>query len=100
MLLPGGDVVVIWEYIGMARLDRDSHLKWSLRNGANHDLAVDREGRLYTLTREIRVLPDLNPDAPVFEDFVTVIGQTEGPSARSRCYARSRRSDSPRSSRS
>src|SRR5262249_8528478 len=49
LLLPGGDLVVIWEYIGMARLDGASRLEWAIANGANHDLAVDRAGLLYTL---------------------------------------------------
>jgi hypothetical protein len=73
LLLPGGDLLVVWEYIGMARLDRGSRLKWAVRNAANHDLAVDREGRIYTLTRRIKTLPEINPDAPVFEDFVTIL---------------------------
>ena len=79
LLLPGGDLVVIWEYVGMARLDRNSHVRWALRNGANHDLAVDHDGRIYALTREIHVVPDVNAKAPVFEDFVTILspdGQT------------------------
>ena len=39
-LLPGGDLLAIWEYIGLARVDRDSRLKWASANGAHHDLAV------------------------------------------------------------
>ena len=29
LLLPGGDLLVIWEYIGMARIDSRSQLKWA-----------------------------------------------------------------------
>jgi len=72
-LLEGGDLLVIWEYVGMARLDRGSRLKWSLQNRANHDLAVDREGRIYTLTRQVKRIPEVNPDDDVFEDFLTVV---------------------------
>ena len=73
LLLPEGDLLVVWEYIGMARIDRGSRLKWALRNAANHDLAVDGAGRIYTLTRQIGVLPEINEEEPVFEDFVTIL---------------------------
>jgi len=88
LLLPGGDLVVIWEYVGMARLDRNSRVRWALRNGANHDLAVDRDGRIYTLTREIHVVPEINAKAPVFEDFVTILSP-DGRTAKSISLLRS-----------
>ncbi len=72
-LLPGGDLLVIWEYIGLARIDRQSRLKWASLNGAHHDLAVDADGTIYLITREMKVIPDVNPEDPVSEDFITVL---------------------------
>ncbi len=73
LLLPDGDLLVIWEYIGIMRIDRRSRLKWAVRCGANHDVAVDRDGTIYVPTHEKKTLPDVNASEPVFEDFVTVL---------------------------
>jgi hypothetical protein len=71
LLLPDGGLLVIWEYIGIMRIDRDSRLLWANACGAHHDVAVDGAGRIFVLTRQKKILPDVNPDVPVFEDFVT-----------------------------
>jgi Arylsulfotransferase (ASST) len=73
LLLPGGDLLVIWEYIGIARIDSRSQLKWAALNGAHHDVSVDRAGTIYVLTREKKLVPELNSDEPVIEDFVTIL---------------------------
>ncbi len=73
LLLPGGDLLVVWEYIGLMRIDSQSRLKWAVRCGANHDVAVDRDGMIYVPTHEKKVLPEVNAAEPIFEDFVTVL---------------------------
>ena len=73
LLLPGGDLLVIWEYIGMARIDSRSQLKWAALNGAHHDLSVDKAGLIYVLTREKKIIPEINREEAVIEDFVTVL---------------------------
>ena len=80
-LLPGGDLLVVWEYIGIARIDRQSRLRWALRNAAHHDLAVGGDGTIFVLTHESRIVPAINPDDPILEDFVTLLspdGQATG----------------------
>ncbi len=72
-LLPEGDLLVVWEFIGMARIDRRSQLKWATDNGAHHDLAVAADGTIYALTREVHVVPSVNKDDPVYEDFVSIL---------------------------
>jgi Arylsulfotransferase (ASST) len=72
-LLPGGDLLAIWEYIGVVRIDRSSRLKWASPNGAHHDLAVAADGTIYVLTREAKVVPAINPRDPVDLDFVAVL---------------------------
>jgi hypothetical protein len=72
-LLPGGDLLAIWEYIGIVRVDRNSKRKWAALNGAHHDVTVDEDGTIYVLTREERVVPEINPRAPIFEDFVSIL---------------------------
>jgi hypothetical protein len=73
VLLPDGDLLVVWEDIGIMRIDSRSRLKWANLCGANHDIAVDEEGRIHTLTRQKKILPEISRDDPVFEDFVTTL---------------------------
>ncbi|HUM00863.1 MAG TPA: arylsulfotransferase family protein [Thermoanaerobaculia bacterium] len=73
VLLPDGDLLVVWENIGIMRVDSRSRLKWANLCGANHDIAVDGEGLIYVLTRQKKILPDINQYDPVFEDFVTTL---------------------------
>lgn len=73
VLLPDGDLLVVWENIGIMRIDSRSRLKWANLCGANHDIAVDGEGLIYVLTRQKKILPEISRDDSVFEDFVTTL---------------------------
>lgn len=68
--LPNGDLVAIYEGIGVVALDRDSRVRWSRRNGAHHDLRVAPDGSVLLLTREVRVAPAIDAKRPVLEEFV------------------------------
>jgi Arylsulfotransferase (ASST) len=72
-LLENGDLLAIFEGIGIIRLDKDSNLLWARENGAHHDLDVSTEGQIYLLTREAYLNPKYNREKPVLEDFVTVL---------------------------
>jgi hypothetical protein len=73
VLLPDGDLLVVWENIGIMRVDSRSRLKWANLCRANHDIAVDGEGLIYVLTRQKKILPEISRYDPVFEDFVTTL---------------------------
>lgn len=68
--LPDGSLLVILEGLGLMKLDRDSNLLWARANGAHHDLEPLPGGDILTLTREGRVIPEIDPAEPVLEDFV------------------------------
>jgi len=70
-LLPGGRLLAIYEGMGVICLDRDSRLLWAWRGGAHHDLDITPEGDILVLDREPKLLPRINPDEGVLEDFVT-----------------------------
>lgn len=70
-LLPDRSILVIFEGLGIARLDRDSNPIWQNLNGAHHDLEVLPDGSIWVLTRERRLLPRLGIGRPVFEDYAT-----------------------------
>lgn len=80
---PNGDLLAIyvglgdtpWGY-GLAKMDKDSNLIWKYLKQVHHDLDVGDDGRIYTLTHEIRnnVIErwqHLKP--PRIDDFVVVL---------------------------
>jgi hypothetical protein len=72
-LFPNGDLLAIYEGLGIVKLDRGSRVLWAHRGGIHHDLEVLDDGRIWVLDREGRVLPRIRPGTPVLEDFVTLL---------------------------
>lgn len=77
LLLPDGDVLAIYEGLGIARVSRDSKPRWVVANGAHHDLQR-RGDEVWLLTREVVELPDLGLDGPVLEEFLVALDLTTG----------------------
>ncbi len=73
-LYENGDVLGIYEGVGMVKVDRDSNVLWKHLGGEHHDLEVMGDGRIFVLTRESRVVPEVSDRSLVLEDFVTVLG--------------------------
>lgn len=76
-LLEGGDLLVCYEGLGLARIDRHSELVWYWDGAAHHDFEV-QDGRIITLAREARFLPFLGTDQGVIEDTVCVLDVQTG----------------------
>jgi hypothetical protein len=71
---PNGNLLAIFEGIGMVALDRDSKLLWAHENGAHHAADVLPDGRIFALARTAHVVPAIDPERPVLEDFVVELG--------------------------
>jgi arylsulfotransferase ASST len=72
-LYPNGDLLAIYEGLGLVKLDAGSHVLWARRGGFHHDLEVTAGGEIYVLDREGKLLPRINPAAGVLEDQVAVL---------------------------
>jgi len=72
-LLPHGDLLVIYQGGGMARLDADSHIRWTYDAGFYNDLRIGPDGNIFSLTKRARTITDINPEAPVLEDSLLVL---------------------------
>ncbi|MCA9001733.1 MAG: hypothetical protein KDB61_07415, partial [Planctomycetes bacterium] len=68
-LLANGDLIVCYEGLGLARLDRNSKLLWYWDGASHHDFEVIGD-RVFTLSREGSTLPYLETDQPIVEDAV------------------------------
>src|SRR3546814_1398300 len=59
--MPNGDLIVQFETYGdtpwgygIARLDKDSNVVWRYLGRSHHDFDIAEDGRIYTLTHEMR----------------------------------------------
>ncbi|MBX7256632.1 MAG: arylsulfotransferase family protein [Candidatus Hydrogenedentes bacterium] len=52
-LYPNGDLLAIFEGIGLIKVDKDSNLLWSYRGGCHHDVFMTPSGDIYVLTSEL-----------------------------------------------
>jgi hypothetical protein len=66
-----GSLLAIYEGLGVVKIDRASRLKWKRAGAFHHDLDVAPDGSIWVLDREGKVLPRINPNEGVLEDFVT-----------------------------
>jgi hypothetical protein len=71
-LFPNGDLLAIFDGLGLVKLDRHSNVLWSYAGLAHHDLDVSDDGRIFVLTRRrTRNAGDGRHEA--WEDFVTLL---------------------------
>jgi hypothetical protein len=76
-MLPNGDLLAIFEGLGILRVSRTGEVMWAKPNRAHHDIHVTDQGDIYTLTRVARTVPRLTKEHPILEDFITVLdGET------------------------
>jgi len=72
-LYENGDILAIFEGMGIIKLDKDSNLLWASPVRAHHDLEVTPEGDIYVLTRKASVVPRIDPEKPILEDFISIL---------------------------
>lgn len=72
-LFENGDVIAIFDWIAMIKVDKDSNLKWARFAGFHHDLEILEDGTIVTLVRKARIVPRYHPELPILEDFIVVL---------------------------
>lgn len=72
-LLEDGSLLAIHEGLCLLKVDRDSNLEWVFGGFAHHDLEVLEDGRILTLTRKEKLLPNLNGKEPLLVDSVAIL---------------------------
>jgi hypothetical protein len=72
-LFPNGDILGIFDWHALVKLDRDSNVLWARFGGFHHDLDVLDDGTIVTLVREARIIPRVHEEMPVLEDFLVVL---------------------------
>ena len=72
-LFPNGDVLAIFNAMGLLKIDRDSNLIWVYTAGCHHDICVTDTGDIYVLAEESKMMPRYHPTHPLIEDFVVLL---------------------------
>jgi outer membrane protein assembly factor BamB len=70
-LFENGDILAIWDSVGIAKIDKDSKVIWARPNMAHHDLQVMPNGDIYLLTSKVGMIERINAKKPVRDDAVT-----------------------------
>ena len=73
-LYPNGDLLAVFEGMGLIKIDRNSDLLWAVPNGSHHDLEIRENGEIYVLTRIAHMNPKIRESGLILEDFITVLG--------------------------
>jgi hypothetical protein len=74
-LFENGDLLAIFEGIGLIKIDNKSNLIWANPCGAHHDLFVSKDNRIFILTRKSYINSKYNEFEPILEDFITILDQ-------------------------
>jgi hypothetical protein len=72
-LYDNGDLLGIFDGIGLVKIDKDSNLIWAYPGRCHHDLAVANDGTIYVLSRKTEVDPTVNSKEEIVKDFVNVL---------------------------
>jgi hypothetical protein len=72
-LFENGDVLGIYEGLGLVKLDKDSNIIWAHQGNQHHDLKVTEDGLIYVLSRDAHIVRWFNQRDPILEDFLMVM---------------------------
>lgn len=72
-LFENGDILAIFDYLGLVKLDSESNLIWANPLRSHHDMQVADNGDIYVLASEAHIVSEVNPNRPILEDFVVVL---------------------------
>ncbi len=78
-LYPNGEVLVIYEGLGIAKLGVNSEIRWAKRLRVHHDLHVMPDGSIYTLTRKGSLPKKQGRRVPALEDEITILDKNGQP---------------------
>jgi hypothetical protein len=76
LLLPNGDIIVIWELFGIFKLDRDSRVLWAVPEPVHHALQLTAAGEIVHLQAKRKMIAGI-PEKQAVEDFI-VVRDSEG----------------------
>ncbi len=74
-LYENGDLLAMFAGYGLIKVDASSELIWARPITAHHDLDISPDGNIYLLTREAHLVPRINSEKPISEDFISILDE-------------------------
>jgi len=71
LLLPNGDLIVIWELFGLFKLDRNSKVLWAVPEPAHHEAQLTESGEIVHLQAKRKSIQGITERLAI-EDFIIV----------------------------
>ncbi len=66
-MLPNGDLLAVFQGIGLIKIDKDSNLIWAVQGRNHHDFWVAEDGTIYSIAKELRTeIPERYLTHPTF----------------------------------
>jgi len=72
-LFKNGDIIGVFNGLGLVKLDRDSNIIWRYEGGPHHDLHVADDGTIHAISHREKIDPRIHGGKDVLEDAVTVL---------------------------
>ncbi|MFH1688668.1 MAG: arylsulfotransferase family protein [Candidatus Eisenbacteria bacterium] len=72
-LFENGDIIGVFNGLGLVKLDKDSNLIWKYTSGSHHHIHVTDDGRIFTITREFRLDPRISTTNKMSGDAIAVL---------------------------
>ncbi len=70
-VMDNGDLIFVFEGLGMIKIDKNSDLIWSYKQGAHHDFFVAADGETYLIKRVPVML--YNIESVILEDYICIL---------------------------
>ena len=67
-----GSLLAVYEFVGLVKLDNDSHVLWTNWSGCHHDMHVEQD-EIHVLGRELKIVPWFSPEKEVYDDFILTL---------------------------
>ena len=72
-LFENGDIIGVFNGLGLVKLDKDSNLLWKYTGGSHHDLHVGEDGLIYAISHRQKADERISRGTDILEDAVTVL---------------------------
>jgi hypothetical protein len=72
-LFENGDLLAVFDRLGLIKIDKNSNLLWAWQGSYHHDVHLQADGTLWTLSYEKRRIPELNAWNDIGENFIVAL---------------------------
>lgn len=72
-LFENGDIIGVFNGLGIVKLDKNSNLLWKYAGGSHHHLHVADDGRIFVITRRDLATPRISRAVDILEDAITTL---------------------------